>query len=382
MIPYGKQNITQEDIDCVVETLNSEYLTQGPKVKEFEDSFKEFTGAKYAVAVSSGTAALHLSCLALDVNNKSKIITTPISFVATANSVLYCDGEIDFVDVDDRALLDLDELEKKLKSKEKNYYQGVIPVQFSGQCVNLERLRSICDEYGLWIIEDACHSVGGYFKNSNGDNSMSGSGCYSDASVFSFHPVKHLACGEGGMITTNNEEIYKNLLKNRSHGCTSNIDDMYHTHEPWYYEMQTLGYNYRLTDIQSSLGISQLKKIDDGLEIRKSIARKYDTAFKNTSVDVLPSSIGNSYHLYIIQSDRRLDLYNYLRRKGVLVQVHYIPIHYQPHYKELGWKKNDFPVAESYYEKCLSLPMYPSLKDQEQEYVIKLVMEFYNENSI
>ncbi len=382
MIPYGKQNITQEDIDSVVKTLKSDFLTQGPKVKEFEDDFKKFTGAKYSVAVSSGTAALHLSCLALDVNNKSKVITTPISFVATSNSVLYCEGEIDFVDVDDRALLDLDELEKKLKSKEKNYYQGVIPVQFSGQCVNLERLRSICDEYGLWIIEDACHSVGGYFKDSNGDNSMSGSGYYADVSVFSFHPVKHLACGEGGMITTNNEEIYKKLLKFRSHGCTSNIDDMYDTHEPWYYEMQALGYNYRLTDIQSSLGISQLKKIDDGLEIRKSIARKYDTSFKNTNVDVLPSSIGNAYHLYIIKSDRRLDLYNYLRRKGVLVQVHYIPIHFQPHYKELGWKKNDFPVAESYYEKCLSLPMYPSLKDQEQEYVIKVIMEFYNENSI
>jgi len=378
-IPYGKQNITQEDIDGVIEVLHSDFMTQGPKVHEFEKKFAKYIGCRYAVAVSNGTAALHLSALAMNVKPEIKVITTPITFAASANCVLYCQGEIDFVDIDETTfLIDLDKLERKLASVPKGTYQGVIPVDFTGLPVDTERLREIADKYGLWIIEDACHAPGGYFINSENKKVFCGDGQYADLSIFSFHPVKHIATGEGGMITTNNKELYEKLLLLRTHGITKSPELLNENHGGWYYEMQDLGYNYRLPDLSASLGITQLAKADKGLKRRNEIANKYFEAFKNNSVkaQLFSDKFYNAFHLFVIQVEDRLGLYNYLKNNNIFAQVHYIPVHLQPYYRNLGWKKGDMPVAESYYEKCLSLPMFPTLTDEEQTFVIKKVLEF------
>lgn len=378
-IPYGRQHITQDDIEAVTEVLKSDFLTQGPKVKEFEEKFAEYIGSKYAVAVSNGTAALHLSALALDVKPGDKVITTPITFAASANSVLFCGGEIDFADIDpDTFLIDLDKLEEKLEAAPKGSYKGIIPVDFAGLPVNTEKLRKIADKYGLWIIEDACHAPGGYFMNSKDEKVHCGNGRYADLSIFSFHPVKHIATGEGGMITTNDKALYEKLLMLRTHGITKDPDLLEENHGGWYYEMQTLGYNYRLPDLSAALGISQLQKADAGLERRQKIADRYTEAFQNSGIKIqsTPAGFSNAYHLFVIRTSRRKELYNFLRENNIFAQVHYIPVHLQPYYKGLAFKKGDFANAEKYYEECLSLPMYPSLKDDEQEYVIDKILDF------
>ena len=270
IIPYGRQNITQLDIDAVTAALKSDFLTQGPKVIEFEEKFAEYVGARYAVAVANGTAALHLCTLALGVNEKSKVITTPITFAASANCVRYCNGEVVFADIDpNTVLIDLGKVKKLLESSPKGTYQGIIPVDFAGYPLNLEAFRKLADEHGLWIIEDACHAPGGYFTDSKGVDQMCGNGTYADLAIFSFHPVKHIACGEGGMITTNNKDLYDKLLLLRTHGITRDPARMKENHGGWYYEMVDLGYNYRLSDIQSALGISQLQQAPGGLVRRK-----------------------------------------------------------------------------------------------------------------
>jgi len=377
-IPYGKQQITDEDIQAVVKVLKADFLTQGPKIAEFEKAFADYTGAKYAVAVANGTAALHLSALALQIDVQSRIITTPITFVASANCVIYCGGQVDFVDIDEQTcLLDLDKLEDKIASKPSGYYQGVIPVDFAGLPVNMEYLYNLAKKYKFWILEDASHAPGGYFYNSSSEKVYCGNGDYSDLTIFSFHPVKHIATGEGGMITTNNEELYRKLQLFRTHGITKQPDLMEENHGGWYYEMQELGFNYRLSDISSALGISQLKNVHKKLERRVQIAEKYNEAFKDTSIisQHSPENFRNAYHLYIILVNNRLELFNELRKNNIYTQVHYIPVHMQPFYKKLGWKEGDFPVAESYYNRCLSLPIYPSLTDEEQEYVIKKTLQ-------
>lgn len=378
-IPYGRQNIIQEDIDAVIGVLNSDFLTQGPKIKEFEDKFAEYVGSKYAVAVINGTAALHLCNLALGVKPGYKVITSPITFAATANSVLFCGGEIDFVDIDKKTyLIDIDKLEQKLTNAPKETYKGIIPVDFAGYPVNVERLKKIADKYNLWIIEDACHAPGGYFTDSNAVKQYCGNGKYSDLQIFSFHPVKHIATGEGGMITTNRKDLYEKLLLLRTHGITKKPDLLHENHGGWYYEMQQLGYNYRLSDIQAALGISQLKRAGEGVRRRNEIACKYNKAFKDTSVKTpfVEQRFYHAYHLYIIQVEDRKDLYNYLRKNNIFTQVHYIPVHLQPYYKQFGWKKGDFPVAEDYYDKTLSLPMFSTLTYKEQDFVIEKVKEF------
>ncbi len=380
-IPYGRQNIIQEDIDAVVNTLKSDFLTQGPKITEFEQAFAEYVGAKFAILVGNATEALHISALSLGVNNSSVALTTPITFVASANCVAYCGGKVDFVDIDpDTALMDLNALERKLSSKPFGYYSGVIPVDFAGLSVDLERLRNVANKYKLWIIEDACHAPGGYFVDSKGQRQYCGNGRFADVSVFSFHPVKHIACGEGGMITTNNEQLYHKLCTLRAHGITKDPLLLQQNDGGWYYEMQELGYNYRMPDILASLGISQLGRLNESITRRAEIAKKYDEAFKNTSINNMVGKYrdGNAYHLYIIQVERRKELYEFLKNNNIFAQVHYIPVHLMPYYRQLGWKGGDLPVAEEYYAHCLSLPMFPALTDEELDYVIQQILYFQN----
>lgn len=388
-IPYGRQNITAEDIATVIETLQSDYLTQGPKIAEFEEAFAKYIGCKYAVAVANGTAALHLCTLALEVAKGQKVITTPITFAASANCVRYCDGEVVFADIDPETyLIDYESVKKLLEASPVGTFQGIIPVDFAGRAVDLEKFRALADKYNLWIIEDSCHSPGGYFIDSKGNQQNCGNGNFADLAIFSFHPVKHIACGEGGMITTNDEKLYKKLLMLRTHGIVKS-EDLYtnsiefaggDTKYPlWYMEMQQLGFNYRLTDFQAALGLSQLGRADEGITRRREIAKKYNEAFHGKSFIKGQSGAieGHAYHLYIIEAEDRLGLYNFLRTKNIFAQIHYIPCHLMPYYRGLGWKEGDMPNAENYYRHCISLPMYPTLTEEEQQFVIATILSFY-----
>ena len=388
-IPYGKQNITSEDIEAVVEVLKSEYLTQGPKIKEFEVAFAKYVGSKFAVAVSNGTAALHLNALALGVKPGDKVITTPITFAASANCVRYCGGDVIFADIDPETyLLDINSVRKLLEGSPIGTYKGIIPVDFAGRAVDLEAFRSLADEFGCWIIEDSCHSPGGYFIDSKGNKQHCGNGNFADLAIFSFHPVKHIASGEGGMITTNNEELYKKLLMLRTHGIVKS-NELYTNsiefaggidHYPlWYMEMQELGYNYRLTDIQAALGLSQLSRADIGLQRRKEIAAIYQSAFNGKSYIKRQSGVveGHAYHLYVIEVENRLELYNFLRENHIFAQIHYFPCHLMPYYRKFGWKEGDLSNAEKYYKNCISIPMYPTLNDEDLILVIDLIKKQY-----
>jgi len=380
IIPYGRQSIDQDDINAVVNVLNSDFLTQGPAVKDFENAFAEYIGVEYAVAVANGTAALHLCTLAIGVQPGDKVITTPITFAASANCVRYAGGDIVFADIDPESyLLDIKKVETKLKAAPKGTYTGIIPVDFAGRAVDLEKLRELADEYDCWIIEDACHAPGGYFKDSNGENQRCGNGHFADLAIFSFHPVKHIAAAEGGMITTNDEDLYNKLMMLRTHGITKNPDLLHENHGGWYYEMQELGYNYRLSDMQAALGNSQLLRADAGLKRRRAIAQNYFEAFKDKSFIKGQSGVidGHAYHLYIIEVEGRKGLHEHLRANNILAQVHYIPVHLMPYYKQFGWNNGDFPLAEDYYSRCISLPMYPALTEEDQQFVINKVFEFY-----
>jgi len=379
-IPYGKQHITEEDINSVVEVLKSDFLTQGPKIEEFEKAFAEYIGSKYAVAVANGTAALHLCILSLDVKPGDKVITSPITFAASANCVRYAGGDVVFADIDPETyLLDINKVEELLKASPKGTYKGIIPVDFAGRAIDLEAFRKLADEYDCWIIEDACHAPGGYFIDTKGQKQFCGNGSFAELAIFSFHPVKHIACGEGGMITTNNKKLYKKLQLLRTHGINKDPDLLIENHGGWYYEMQELGFNYRLTDIQAALGISQLKQAEARLKRRREIAANYTNAFIDKSfIKGLSGSLeGHGYHLYVIEVEDRKNLYNHLRKNKIFTQVHYIPVHLMPYYKKFGWKKDDFPNAENYYNRCLSLPMYPTLSNEEQEFVIETINKFY-----
>lgn len=389
-IPYGKQYISQEDIDAVVATLTSDYLTQGPKIKEFEDVFASYVGAGYAVAVSNGTAALHLCALALNVRPGQKVITTPITFAASANCIRYCGGEVIFADIDPETyLIDVNSVRTLLETSPPGTYAGIIPVDFAGNPSNMEAFRKLADEYSLWLIEDACHAPGGYFFDSKGVEQRCGNGTYADLAIFSFHPVKHIACGEGGMITTNDKELYEKLLMLRTHGIVKD-ENRYdnsiefaggkETYPLWYMEMQELGYNYRLTDFQAALGLSQLKRADEGIIRRRAIAKKYNEAFSDESFILGHSGDvkGHAYHLYVIEVEERLGLYNYLREHQIFAQIHYIPCHLMPYYRQFGWKEGDKPHAEEYYRHCISLPMYPTLTDEEVDFVIEQIRSFFS----
>ncbi len=378
VISYGRQHIGQDDIDAVVKTLTADFLTQGPKVKEFEDKFAAYVGAKYAIAVSNATAGLHLAVLALDLKPGERVITTPITFAASANCVRYAGGEVWFADIDpDSYLLSIESTRKLIESKPQGFFKGIIPVDFAGLPVGLEAFRELANEHDLWIIEDACHAPGGYFTDSKGSKHMCGHGNYADIGIFSFHPVKHIACGEGGMITTNSKKLHKKLASLRTHGITK--ENMSEDHGGWYYEMQELGYNYRLTDIQSALGITQLAKNDAGVERRNEIAEAYKKAFEGKiKHQSLPEGSYNAHHLFVIEVEDRKGLYDYLRAQNIFSQIHYIPVHKLPYYKEIGYGSADLSNSENYYSKCISLPMYPSLSDVEQAFVIEKVLTYIN----
>jgi UDP-4-amino-4,6-dideoxy-N-acetyl-beta-L-altrosamine transaminase len=396
IIPYGKQNITEDDILAVISALKGDYLTQGPTILEFELEFSKYIGCKYSVAVSNGTAALHLAALSLQIKPGDKVITTPITFAASANCIRYCGGEVVFSDIDPITyLLDLDKVEELLNLSPKGTYTGIIAVDFAGKAIDLERLRRIANEFDCWIIEDACHAPGGFFIDSNGYHQNCGNGKFADLSVFSFHPVKHIATGEGGMITTNDQQLYFKLLELRSHGITRNSNKFENSIEfangsclgekndfpGWYMEMQHLGFNYRFTDFQAALGISQLKRANIGLIKRKNIAKAYFEAFQNKSYILGQSGIdiGHAYHLYIIEVIDRRGLYDFLKTKGIHAQIHYIPCHLMPYYKNLTMEmpQTILDKSENYYSKCISLPIFPTLSLNEVDYVIAQVNRFY-----
>lgn len=371
-IPYGKQLIEQDDIDAVIETLKSDYLTTGPKIKEFEDAITDFCDAEYCVAVSNGTAALHLASLAL-LNRDDKVLTTPNSFLATSNGILYAGAKPIFVDIQEDGNIDLDLCEEAIKKDPT--IKAIYAVAFSGNMLEQEKLKYLRESYDILILEDNAHALGAVYKGIK-----AGSCVNSYISIFSFHPVKHITTGEGGAITTNSKEIYEKLLSLRTHGMIKSPDM-----KPWEYEMRELGFNYRISDIQCALGISQLKKLPSFIERRFKIAKRYDKAFEDTIVKSLYRFEGSSsYHLYVVQVDfsklttTKENLFNRLREKSIGVQLHYMPINRQPYYKSLGYGDEVLPNMYRYYEECFSLPMHPLLSDEEQSYVIKTLFEVLN----
>ena len=369
-IPYSRQWIEEDDIQAVVETLRSDFLTTGPKVAEFEKNLAEYVGAKYAVAVSNGTAALHVACLAAGIGEGDEVITTPLTFAASSNCVLYCGGRTVFADIDPRTYdIDPEDVRRKITEKTK----AIIPVHLSGQPCDLDAIHKIAEEYGLLVIEDAAHAIGAEYKGQK-------IGGLSDMTVFSFHPVKHVTTGEGGAVTTNSEELYQRLMLFRTHGITRNPDLMTENQGGWYYQQLDLGYNYRITDFQCALGISQLKKVDRSVARRREIAARYDEAFKDVPGLIIPYQVPdgkNSYHLYILQFtdvDRKA-AYDRLQAAGIHVNVHYIPTYTFPYYRTHGYADTCCPNAEAVYRNILSIPMYYGLTDEQVEYVIENVKE-------
>ncbi len=371
-IPYGKQLIKEDDIAGVIDVLQSEYLTTGPKIKEFEDALSSYTGAKYVVAVANGTAALHLASLVL-LQKGDKVLTTPNSFLATSNAILYVAAEPIFVDIAEDGNIDLDLCEQALKNDPS--IKALYAVAFSGNMLDQSKLKYLRETYGIKILEDCAHAIGA------NEGSIKAASCTnSDLSILSFHPVKHITTGEGGAITTNSKEMYEKLLVLRAHGMVKTPDMA-----PWEYEMRELGFNYRITDIQCALGLSQLKKLDTFIARRIEIAKRYDDAFNNSIIKPLYTYEGkSSYHLYVVQVDftkfsfSKADLFKALKEKGIGLQLHYIPINKQPYYKGLGYGHEKNPVMDQYYEQCFSLPMYPKLTDEEQQYVINTLFEVLN----
>ena len=388
MIPYGKQDINQTDINSVIDVLQSDFLTQGPQVPLFEQMVSNYCSADYGVAVNSATSALHIACLSLGLGKGDWLWTSPNSFVASANCGLYCDARVDFVDIDPQTYnLSSEELEKRLAQarKDNKLPKIVIPVHFAGQSCNMKRIYSLSQEYGFKIIEDASHAIGGKYL----DKPIGG--CqYSDITVFSFHPVKIITTAEGGLATTNDEKLAERMQLFRSHGVTRDAKLITNVSEgDWYYQQVDLGFNYRMTELQAALGISQMQRLDDFVAKRHILQKRYDLLLSIPLI-TRPFQDEDSYsalHLYPIQIDlnkvskNREQVFDELREAGVGVNVHYIPIHTQPYYRKFGFKDGDFPNSENYYEAALSLPLYSGMSFQEQDKVVKSVIEVVNENN-
>ena len=362
-IPYGKQFIDEEDIAAVVETLKSDCITTGPRIAEFEQAVCEYTGAKYAVAVSSGTAALHIACLAAGIGKDDEAVTSPMTFAASANCVLYCGGRPVFADIKpDTYYLDPNDVRRKITNKTK----AVIAVDYTGQPCELEELKQIAKERQLYLIEDAAHAIGAEYKGRR-------VGSISDMTTFSLHPVKHITSGEGGIVTTNNKELYKKLILFRNHGITREREAMTKMEGGWYYEQLDLGYNYRITDFQCALAASQLKKLDRFIQKRTELAGRYEYAFQDMEDVVCPyqkEGCKNSWHLYVIQVKNRAETFRKMREAGIGVNVHYIPVYKHPYYQSLGYGNVECKNAESLYQHIISLPLYYMLTYEQQDYVI------------
>lgn len=381
-IPYSKQSVDSSDVNSVIDVLNDSFITQGPKVNEFERKFAKYCDAKYAVAVSNGTSALTIANKALGLQKNDKVITTPNTFVATANSIALNEALPYLVDINsDDFNISVKKINHALNSN--SNFKGVIPVHFAGVLADIESISLLAKKFDVYVLEDACHALGGTWVDSNGVKHKVGDCSYSDMTVFSFHPVKQITTGEGGMITTNSESHYHQLLSLRSHGICKPDRTDHMKLQPWYYEMTNLSGNHRITDIQCALGISQLKKNKRWCKKRSEIVGRYESAFSDLSMvsSQSHSNSGNtSFHLYVIKAKDRDNLYRFLHEKGIAVQVHYIPVHFHPYYqKQFGYKKGDFQNCENYYGKALSLPLYPTLKDSEQDFVISSIKDFYNE---
>ncbi len=388
MIPYGRQDISEQDIQAVIDVLRSEFLTQGPVVPAFEKAVSDYCSVNYAIAVNSATSALHIACLALGVGKGDIVWTSPITFVASSNCALYCGASVDFVDIDPKTYnMSVDVLKNKLEDAEINgkLPKVVIPVHLSGQPCEMEKIRALSIKYGFRIIEDASHAIGGKYKGKAIGNCK-----YSDITVFSFHPVKIITTGEGGMCVTNDQELANSLSRLRSHGIVRHPAEMTHAPDgPWYYQQIGLGYNYRMTDIQAALGLSQMKRLDEFVSTRHKIAQHYNDTLKEDWIQ-LPWQHPDSYsglHLYIIRIKRKdkevshLQLFERLRNAGILVNLHYIPIYRQPYYQNMGYQIQDFPEAESYYAEAISIPVYVTLtEDQQSEVVERIVTPIGHQN--
>lgn len=377
MIPYGRQDITQEDIDSVIEVLQSDFLTQGPQVPAFEVSIREYCGVEHTLAVNSGTSALHIACLALGIGPGDEVWTSPITYVASANCARYCGASVDFVDIDPRTYnLSVDALAHKLEQRKGAggaLPSVVIPVHLCGQSCDMEAIKALGDEYGFRIIEDASHALGGRYQ----DRPI-GDCRYSDMTVFSFHPVKIITTAEGGAVTTNSAELAEKLALFRSHGVTREESQMTRPSDgPWYYEQIALGYNYRITDVQAALGNSQMKRLDANVSRRHEIAERYDTELADMPLQLPFREAFNysAFHLYVVLLEKaraaeRRAVFDSLRAQGIGVNVHYIPVHMQPFHQEPGRGAGAFPCAEDYYARAISIPMYASLTDRQQDQVV------------
>jgi len=382
MIPYGRQEISQQDIDAVVEVLKSDFLTQGPKVPEFENTVASHVGARFGVAVNSATSALHIACAALGLGDGDWLWTSPVTFVASANCGLYCGAKVDFVDIDPRTYnLCPDALERKLEQarEQDRLPKVVVPVHLCGQPCDMKRIKALSERYGFRIVEDASHAIGGKYQGE-----FIGSGRYSDITVFSFHPVKIVTTAEGGMAVTNDAELAQRMEMLRSHGITRDRARM--THEPdgpWYYQQVELGFNYRMTELQAALGLSQMTRLDDFVKRRHELARRYDEMLADLPV-VTPWQHPGTYsglHLYVIRLKlteiraSHREVFESLRNQGIGVNLHYIPVHTQPFYAAMGFAPDDFPESMGYYSEAISIPMYHGLTFEQQDVVVEALKQ-------
>ena len=382
MIYYGKQNINEEDIQSVIDVLKSDFLTQGPAIEKFEKTVAEYCGAKYAVAVTNATSALHIACKAAGLGHGDVLWTSPITFTASANCGRYCGADVDFVDIDDKTYnISVDVLEEKLKQAKKDgkLPKVVVPVHLAGQSCEMERIHALSKEYGFTVLEDASHATGADYKDTK-----VGSCKYSDMTVFSFHPVKIVTTGEGGMVLTNSKDLYEKLCLYRSHGITRDTKLMTHEADgPWYYQQIELGYNYRMTDIQAALGTSQMQRLDEFVSRRRYLAARYNELLKGLPLrtpyqhpDTKPS-----WHIYVVRVDfdkvkkTKKQIFAEMKERGIVLNLHYIPVHTQPYYEKLGHKPEECPVSLQYYKEAFTLPLYYSLTDEQQDEIVR-ALEF------
>ncbi len=378
-MPYAQHYIDEQDIKAVVDVLKSDWLTTGPKIEQFEREIADYCQAKYAVAVATGTAALHAACFAAGIKNGDEVITSPMTFAASANCILYQGGKPVFADIDpDTYNIDPEQIKRKITDRTK----AIIPVDYTGQPAEMDRIKEIAERYELIVIEDAAHSLGAKFKGQK-------VGSIAELTTLSFHPVKHITCGEGGMVLTNNSQLYNKLKQFRTHGIVRGLNTENGKEEPWFYEQHVLGYNYRMTDLQATLGISQLKKIDSFISRRREIAEQYNRVFSELDLVEIPFQLygsNSSWHLYIIKlkleklKAGRKEIFYTLRQKNLGVNVHYIPVYYHPYYHKLGYKKGLCPVSEDLYERIITLPLFPKMTDHDVEFVIEVVTGVLKEN--